>query len=159
MRGEERGVADVIGFSHHFSLLAPHGFCLTGKDFAQRLLALGRNAPVQDVFFADARFDDAEILEHRQAIADDLACQAGFVGNADKIAINVIILGQRPQDFDVVIGQGFLGCFRLAGCLGRLFADCRRRIFRLPFLDLPELALHLFHLPEQAIGHILDQPP
>ena len=104
MRGEERGVAGVIDFSHHSSLLIPYSFCLSGKDFDQHLFSLGRNAPMQDVLFADTCFDDTEILEYRQAVADDLACQAGFVGDADKIAINVIVLGQCPQDFDVVVG-------------------------------------------------------
>ena len=85
-----------------------------GEDFAEHLLATGRDVPVQHVLVADAGFNNAHVLEYGQAIADQFSAQPGLVGEAHEIAVNVIFFGNRTQDLDIVIGQRLLGWLWLA---------------------------------------------
>lgn len=79
---------------------------LPRQDFAQQLLAAGRNAPVQDVLVVDAGFDDAQALEQGQTTADGFPRQTRFLGQAGEVAKRR--LGrQGAQNLDVVVRQGF----------------------------------------------------
>jgi len=57
---------------------------------------------VQDVLVVDAGFEDAEVLEHAQAAADQIAPKAGLAGEAGEVTVNVAFFGDRAQQFDVV---------------------------------------------------------
>ena len=98
-----------------------------GKDFAEHLFAPGRHIPVQDILVADPCFDDAEVLEHGQAVADQITAEACLVGQADEVAVNVVLFGDRAQDLDIVVRKGFLGRLRLDS----LLRDDRRILTRM----------------------------